>query len=54
MKGKLLKRIALVLLGAFAATVVIYWFNLENKLIYYVIQPLLGKIYDSRPRDVRL
>ena len=26
-------------------------FNLENKLIYYVIRPFLNKHYDSQKRD---
>ena len=42
MKKKLagiLLKLALLLFGAFAATFTIYMFNLENKLIYYVIRP---------------
>ena len=29
-------------------------FNLENKLIYYVIRPFLNKHYDSQKRDRRI
>lgn len=47
-------KLALVLLGAFAATFTIYMFNLENKLIYYVIRPFLNKHYDSQKRDRRI
>ena len=57
MKKKLLGilgKAALLLLGAFAATFTIYMFNLENKLIYYVIRPFLNKHYDSQKRDKRL
>ena len=32
----------------------IYFFNLENKLIYYVIRPFLNKHYDSQKRDRRI
>ena len=42
MKKKLigiLGKLALLLFGAFVATFTIYMFNLENKLIYYVIRP---------------
>lgn len=41
-------------LGVFAASLLIYWFNLENKLIYYVIRPLLQKCYAAQKRDVRI
>ena len=57
MKKKLLGilgKAALLLLGAFAATFTIYIFNLENKLIYYVIRPFLNKHYDSQKRDKRI
>ena len=47
-------KLALVLLGAFAATFTIYMFNLENKLIYYVIRPFLNRHYDSQKRDRRI
>lgn len=55
---KLLKRLLKTLLIAlpvfFLTTFTIYWFNLENRLIYYVIRPLLNKHYDSQERDRRL
>lgn len=38
----------------FLVTFTIYMFNLENKLIYYVIRPLLNKHYDSQKRDRRI
>ena len=50
----ILLKLALVALGAFAATFVIYMFNLENKLIYYVVRPFLNKHYDSQQRDRRI
>ena len=50
----ILGKAALLLLGAFAATFTIYMFNLENKLIYYVIRPFLNKHYDSQKRDKRI
>ena len=57
MKKKLLgifAKLALLLFGAFVATFTIYMFNLENKLIYYVIRPFLTKHYDSQKRDRRI
>ena len=36
---------------AFVGTFGMYMFNLENKLIYYVLRPLLNKHYDSQSRD---
>ena len=47
-------KLALVLLGAFVATFTLYMFNLENKLIYYVIRPFLNRHYDSQKRDRRI
>lgn len=38
----------------FVVTFSIYMFNLENKLIYYVIRPFLNKHYDSQKRDRRI
>ena len=52
--GSILVKLLLVLLGAFAATFTIYMFNLENKLIYYVIRPFLNKHDDSQKRDRRI
>lgn len=57
MKKKLigiLGKLALLLFGAIVATFTIYMFNLENKLIYYVIRPFLNKHYDSQKRDRRI
>lgn len=47
-------KLALLLFGAFVATFTVYMFNLENKLIYYVIRPFLNKHYDSQKRDKRI
>ena len=38
----------------FLVTFGIYMFNLENKLIYYVIRPFLNKHYDSQKRYRRI
>lgn len=38
----------------FLVTFGIYMFNLENRLIYYVIRPFLNKHYDSQKRDRRI
>ena len=38
----------------FLVTFGIYMFNLENKLIYYVIRPFLNTHYDSQKRDRRI
>lgn len=51
---KLLGKLTLVGLIAFAVTFVIYMTNAENKLIYYVVRPLLNKHYDSQVRDRRI
>lgn len=52
--AKLLGKVSLVGFVGFVATFTLYMFNLENKLIYYVIRPLLNKHYDSQVRDKRI
>lgn len=48
-------KLALIILAALiAASMAIYWFNLDNKLIYYVVRPMLNKLYDGQKRDVKL
>ena len=46
----------LIVIGfvTFVATFALYMFNGENKLIYYVVRPLLNKHYDSQVRDRRI
>lgn len=43
-----------ILVALWLLTMLIYWFNLDNKLIYYVVRPLLNKNYDGQKRDKRL
>lgn len=55
--GFLMKLIGkLILIGfiGFVATFALYMFNGENKLIYYVVRPLLNKHYDTQVRDKRI
>ena len=52
--GKLLKTVVLTALALFVSTFIIYMFNLENKLIYYVLRPFLNKHYDAQVRDKRI
>lgn len=51
---KLLGKLLLVALIGFVATFALYMSNGENKLIYYVIRPLLNKHYDAQVRDRRI
>ena len=48
---KLIKKLVVIF---FAATFTLYMVNGENKLIYYVVRPLLNKHYDSQVRDRRI
>ena len=52
--AKIMGKVGLVGFIGFVATFTIYMFNLENKLIYYVLRPFLNKHYDSRVRDKRI
>ena len=52
--AKLLGKTALIGGAAFVGTFALYMFNGENKLIYYVVRPLLNKHYDAQVRDKRI
>ena len=52
--AKIMGKVGLVGFIGFVATFTIYMFNLENKLIYYVLRPFLNKHYDSQERDKRI
>lgn len=51
---KLIKKLVIIGFVGFVATFALYMFNGENKLIYYVVRPLLNKHYDSQVRDRRI
>lgn len=51
---KILGKLILATVIFFAATFTLYMVNGENKLIYYVVRPLLNKHYDSQVRDRRI
>ena len=51
---KLIKKLIVIGLVGFVATFALFMFNGENKLIYYVVRPLLNKHYDSQVRDRRI
>ena len=52
--AKILGKVAKIGLIGFVVTFAIYMTNAENKLIYYVVRPLLNKHYDSQVRDRKI
>ena len=52
--AKILGKVGLFGFLGFVGTFSLYMFNGENKLIYYVIRPLLNKHYDAQVRDKRI
>ncbi len=52
--AKLLKSLLITAALLFAGMFTIYYLNLENKLIYKAIYPLLQKHYNSQQRDRRI
>ncbi len=52
--AKIIGKLGLFGFLGFVGTFSLYMFNCENKLIYYVIRPLLNKHYDSQVRDKRI
>ena len=51
---KILGKLILAAVIFFVATFALYMINGENKLIYYVVRPLLNKHYDAQVRDRRV
>ena len=52
--AKILGKVGLFGFLGFVGTFSLYMFNGENKLIYYVIRPMLNKHYDHQVRDKRI
>ena len=48
--GKFAKRSAAVLAGAYAGLFLVFWFDLDGKLLYYVVEPFLKNHYDRMER----
>ena len=44
------KKLIIALLSLIPLSMLIYWFNLDNKLLFYV----LNKLYNKQKRDVKL
>ena len=52
--GKVLWKLLIVGAIGFVVTFAIYMLNLENKLIYRFVYPLLQNHYDNQKRDRRV
>lgn len=52
--SKIVGKLLLAALIFFVVTFGLYITNGENKLIYYVVRPLLNKHYNSQVRDRRI
>lgn len=48
------KKLLIGVLSIIPVSMLIYWFNLDNKLLYYGVRPILNKVYNSQQRDVKL
>ncbi len=48
------RKLLLCILGIIPVSMLIYWFNLDNKLLYYVVRPLLNRVYNNQKRNVTL
>ncbi len=47
---KIISRILLILAGVYAALFAVFYFDLDGKLLYRVVEPALIKHYDKMPR----
>ena len=52
-KCSLPKRLSLIAFWFFAITFIVYWFNLDTKLVHKLF-PIFNQYYDRLPRDRRL
>ena len=48
------KKLIIAVSALIPLSMLIYWFNLDNKLLYYGVRPILNKVYNSRHRNVSL
>ncbi|MGI5977525.1 MAG: hypothetical protein ACOX68_07510 [Candidatus Limivicinus sp.] len=48
---KFLKKFILIVCGTLAALFAVYYFNLDMKLMHYVVLPFLDKHHDSVKRE---
>jgi len=48
--GKLFKTLLKAGVGVYALLFVVFFFDLDGKLLYYVVEPTLCKHYDNLPR----
>lgn len=54
MVNKMKKKLLFGALSVVPLSMLIYWFNLDNKLLYYGVRPILNKIYNTHQRNVAL
>jgi hypothetical protein len=48
---KVFGKIAAILAGIYALLFAVFYFDLDGKLLYYVVEPFLVKHYDNMPRE---
>ena len=48
--GKILGKVVLAGLGLFAVLFAVFFFDLDGKLMFYVVEPFLKKHYDNMDR----
>ena len=54
MVNEMKKKLLVGALSAVPLSMLIYWFNLDNNLLYYGVRPILNKVYNSHHRNVSL
>lgn len=47
---KAFKKLFFILAGVYAALFAVFYFDLDGKLLYYVVEPFLCRHYDKMPR----
>ena len=48
--GKIIKKSVGALAGVYAGLFLVFWFDLDGKLLYYVVEPFLKNHYDNMER----
>ena len=48
--GKIIKKSVGALAGVYAGLFLVFWFDLDGKLLYYMVEPFLKNHYDNMER----
>ena len=48
--GRIFKKVLRLAIGAYGVLFLVFWFDLDGKFLFNVVEPFLCKHYDNMPR----